>query len=154
MATRGAIFRKDEDGMVGRYHHWDSYPAGLGRTLYHWYGKFDGDLRRMMEYLIDRHPAGWSTIVDREPFAPVGYGLGGRGPECYCHGARRDDELEFRSLADAAESGARWAYVIDVSDGTMEIWKWVWREDAGRWRKVTDVRLGCREPDWDALERL
>ena len=34
MSTRGVIARKDGDGFTGRYHHLDSYPSGLGQTLY------------------------------------------------------------------------------------------------------------------------
>lgn len=61
MSTRGVIARKSGDGFVGRYHHWDSYPSGLGRTLYQWAQRMPRD--RMIHLLIDEHPAGWSTIV-------------------------------------------------------------------------------------------
>lgn len=64
MATRGAIARLNGNGgFKGAYHHWDSYPEGLGKTLYHLYhGFFKRDLEAMLKYLIDDHPAGWSTI--------------------------------------------------------------------------------------------
>jgi hypothetical protein len=45
------------------YHHWDSYPEGLGTTLAELYAThFAGDLSKMLKTLIDDHPAGWSTI--------------------------------------------------------------------------------------------
>ena len=66
MATRGAIARDLGDSRFrGIYHHWDAYPAGLGKTLwdaYRYY--FELDLELMLRRLIDDHPAGWSTIVD------------------------------------------------------------------------------------------
>jgi hypothetical protein len=71
MATRGAIARlerRDSEGVppafVGAYHHWDSYPTGLGRTLWALYhGHFQKNMEAMLQTLIDDHPAGWSSIL-------------------------------------------------------------------------------------------
>jgi hypothetical protein len=71
MATRGAIARlerRESEGQPpvfrGNYHHWDSYPTGLGKTLWGLYhGHFQQDLELMLQTLIDNHPAGWSSIV-------------------------------------------------------------------------------------------
>jgi hypothetical protein len=48
----------------GVYHHWESYPnEGLGQFLIHILtGHFQNDLARMLCFLIDENPAGWSTI--------------------------------------------------------------------------------------------
>ena len=68
MSTRAAIARAVDKGdggihFEGRYHHWDGYPTGLGATLYEAYnGFFQRDLDAMLKYLVDDHPAGWSTI--------------------------------------------------------------------------------------------
>lgn len=63
MSTRSAIARPTADGFAGRYHHWDGYPTGLGATLFQIHTEvFNGDTERMLEVLIDEHPAGWSTI--------------------------------------------------------------------------------------------
>lgn len=66
MATRGAIARlRSCEPLVfaGAYHHWDSYPTGLGKTLWELYhGHFQKDLEAMLQTLIDAHPAGWSSI--------------------------------------------------------------------------------------------
>ena len=74
MSTRGAIVRVDGDGFKGVYHHWDSYPSGLGATLFSLYqGHFNHDLERMLKELIDDHPAGWSTINAKNFSSPIGY---------------------------------------------------------------------------------
>ena len=70
MSTRGAIARLSGEGFKGVYHHWDSYPSGLGKALWDTYQKV-GVLDAMLDGLIDQHPAGWSSIV-----ATV---------HCYCH---------------------------------------------------------------------
>lgn len=75
MSTRAAIARPNGDGFLGRYHHWDGYPQGLGQTLYELAQSnekrhamelpptpWNGDVEQMLKVLIDDHPAGWSTI--------------------------------------------------------------------------------------------
>lgn len=72
MSTRSVIARATSSGFTGVYHHWDGYPSGLGATLFELFnGHFKRDLSKMLGYLIDQHPAGWSTIngadFDLEP---------------------------------------------------------------------------------------
>ena len=75
MGTRGAIVRATPDGFRGRYHHWDSYPEGLGQALWKAYHEdFKRDLPRMLRTLIDEHPAGWSSIVNVDWNLEPGYG--------------------------------------------------------------------------------
>jgi len=63
MSTRSVIARKTQTGFSGAYHHWDGYPSGLGATLFEVRNRFyKGDTARMLNYLIDANPAGWSTI--------------------------------------------------------------------------------------------
>lgn len=67
MSTRGAIARPVGEGFEGRYHHWDSYPEGLGATLFYLRnGFFGGDTDALLAYLVDSHPAGWSTINGKD----------------------------------------------------------------------------------------
>lgn len=74
MSTRGAIARAAGDSFVGVYHHWDSYPQGLGASLWELYhGHFERDLERMLRVLIDEHPAGWSTIGGADWTQPAGW---------------------------------------------------------------------------------
>ena len=97
MATRGAIARLNGVGRFrGVYHHWDSYPTGLGKTLFQVYqGHFGRDLDAMLRYLINDHPAGWSTINHTDFSLPAGYSEVGylNGP-CRVCGRVFDDHRE------------------------------------------------------------
>ncbi|MBI2851286.1 MAG: hypothetical protein HYX80_09680 [Chloroflexi bacterium] len=67
MSTRGVIARQKGDAFEGRYHHWDSYPTGLGKALWELaHSEFKCDLEGMLHFLIDEHPAGWSTICNKD----------------------------------------------------------------------------------------
>lgn len=129
MATRGAIARLTNVLPLqwkGRYHHWDSYPDGLGRELWKLYhGHFERDLDRMLKELLDEHPAGWSNLssLDLEkglfnalttgdPLNPPDQA----GPNCYCHGDRAEEAWEVNQ-DNASGSGVEWAYVFTSSYG-------------------------------------
>ena len=138
MATRGAIARLTcvlPLRWAGRYHHWDSYPDGLGRELWKLYhGPFGGDLDRMLQVLLDEHPAGWSSLsgFDPAPSSPgtspgLEQGLAnalltgdpldpsrGSGLNCYCHGERQEEAWEVNQ-DNASGSGVEWAYVFTSS---------------------------------------
>ncbi len=75
MSTRSCIARKTgESSFVGVYHHWDGYPSALGATLYELYNAhFHKDLAAMLSFLIDQHPAGWSTINNADFDKPAGF---------------------------------------------------------------------------------
>lgn len=74
MGTRGVIAKPDGDGWRGRYHHWDSYPSGLGATLLGLHeSHFEGDTDAMIRYLIDEEPGGWSTICGVDFSLPKGW---------------------------------------------------------------------------------
>ena len=66
MSTRSAICRLTDEGeltFIGRFHHWDGYPSGVGKTLFEILrSHFGGDIEAMLKVLIDDHPGGWSTI--------------------------------------------------------------------------------------------
>lgn len=127
MSTRGIIGRPVGDGFVGKYHHFDSYPEGLGAALQLLReGFFHGDLDAMRKMLIDEHPAGWSTIVDCNFTQPAGFDSK-NGPRCYCHGERAEEKQDFNSWSD---NWCEWAYVIpdsgDISvyEKTDNVWRW------------------------------
>lgn len=87
MSTRGAIARTPDVGVTfkGVYHHWDSYPEGLGATLFELYrGEFQKDLPKMLRTLIDGHPAGWSTINNKDFTQEPGYNAHGAQPCVTC----------------------------------------------------------------------
>lgn len=111
MSTRGAICFGTRDDFRGRYHHWDSYPSGLGASLYYAYHSvFDKDIKRMEEYLIDDHPAGWSSINDISKDTVPGFN--GPGAQCYCHGGRNEEGTDPLTKDNVGEGIEYW-YIID-----------------------------------------
>ena len=110
VSTNGIIARSIGEGTFeGVYHHWDSYPnEGLGQFLIHILtGHFRNDLARMLRVLIDEHPAGWSTIVNKDFALEPGYtaetlrhpSFSGMSEEEY-HAAME----QFRALPDLSAS--------------------------------------------------
>lgn len=171
MGTRGAIARLHEivsGTWQGRYHHWDSYPTGLGETLWTTlHGHFNGDVEGMLKFLIDEHPAGWSTINHADFSQSAGYNEGGfrtTGPQCYCHGGRREKSW-FVDNFNAARSGCEWAYVFDVGNRIMYVLSSYDRDGAkmvgmfgsgdpkSKWHVVKAVKLDGKEPNWQTIER-
>ena len=143
MGTRGIIARPAGDTWAGVYHHWDSYPSGLGKALWDMaHGPFDGRLRDMMHTLLDEHRGGWSTIVNKdwdkapgfreydptqpnilkEPEAYAAWDKEHNQPQCYCHGDRREGPFPLLT-PEGDDGGAEWVYVIDVLDNTMSIYE-------------------------------
>ena len=63
MATRGCIAKWVGEGeWEGVYHHWDSYPTALGKTLWDlFHGRYEGNVDHMVRELIEETPQGWST---------------------------------------------------------------------------------------------
>ena len=111
MSTRGAIARVNGDGFKGVYHHWDSYPDSLGETLKRLHGEyFEGDTDAMLKFLIDDHPAGWSTIIGKDLTRPCGYGSD--GAECYCHGSRKGS-AQVVDDRNAGGCGCEYVYVFN-----------------------------------------
>lgn len=171
MGTRGCIARLTKEGFSGVYHHWDSYPTGLGETLWELYhGHFKEDLKAMLKTLIDQHPAGWSTICHKNFMLKAGflemnspkYKIS-KQPQCYCHGSRKE-KAWLVTQDNASDSGVEWAYVFDETNGTMQIMK-SFNEDNTRmigafgcgnpkatWRTVKTVGLLGKEPDWKKIE--
>lgn len=186
MSTRAAIARPNGDGFLGRYHHWDGYPEGLGQTLY-WLAQpnmvreahglpltpWDGDVEKMLTVLIDEHPAGWSTINDKDFRLTPGYddtkftapsGAESNAPECYCHGTRTEEGWDVDEN-NASGSGCEYAYVISDNrkmtvlssyaefDGERQKmigFFGMGAEDA-EWQPIGYVDLDAPPPDWEAM---
>jgi len=155
MSTRGVIARRNGDGFVGRYHHWDSYPSGLGKTLFEWARLMPLD--QMLKLLLDEHPAGWSTIVGTDPKLDPGFiELDNKSapnrPRCYCHGDRSEPQ------------DCEYAYVFDEEKRTMAILSSYCRngdkmigmfgmgDPEAVWRPVATIDLDGAEPDWEELD--
>lgn len=74
MSTNGVIAKRDGGSWVGVYHHWDSYPSGLGVALLRAYKEaFSCDVDAMTTYLVDDEPVGWSTICNADWSQPKGW---------------------------------------------------------------------------------
>lgn len=161
MSTRAMIGRKTAEGFAGRYHHWDGYPSGLGRALYELRnGHFHGDTAAMLAVLLDQHPAGWSTIVDRDFAQSPAWGSK-TAPECLCHGGRHDPTWKV-TQANAAGSGCEYAYVFDgdamavlsaQTEGRQMIGFGGYGDPDAAWVELARVDLNGPAPDWEAIER-
>jgi hypothetical protein len=171
MSTNGIIARSTGEGTFqGRYHHWDSYPSGLGTALIDLYrGHFKRDLTRMLDVLLDEHPAGWSTIVHKDFTLKPGYTNVAQRPEqmsiaefqnqplqrrphCYCHGHRHEEGFLCDEKSDC---GASWAYVFDEDEKVLHILDRQKHEVSGEyhWQEVARIELDSEdEINWTAIE--
>lgn len=116
MGTRGVIARRiDESSFSGVYHHWDSYPSGLGASLWRAYhASFDRSLERMLEFLLSHS---WSTIVGKDLALQPGWGTSIEdAPACYCHGERSESVCRFTE-SNAASSGCEYCYTFYTENG-------------------------------------
>lgn len=170
MATRGIIGRTTPSRFIARYHHWDSTPHCLGKTLYNAYHQvFNEDIVKMMHMIIDEHPAGWSAISGKDLSIPPGFSHfepdtdiaelrakqriefyqseKGRRANCYCHGDSQEPERTICSLHEATRYFVTYAYIIDETSHTMTIHK----QSGEHWDKVIEVNLKGCEPNWKEL---
>ncbi|MGE0493246.1 MAG: hypothetical protein AB7S38_28820 [Vulcanimicrobiota bacterium] len=149
MATRGIIARRVGDGWHGVYHHSDSYPTGLGRTLWRFYHGISrtrptlgerlgltappdqptfSSLEEMLRFVIDEHPWGWSNLAAVAPSKPPKDYSG--PPEPYTD---RDPVYNLW-----------WVYVLDPTSLTMTV------VDRLRNGSLT-IGLDGPEPNWDEV---
>jgi hypothetical protein len=157
MSTNGIIARKTPSSWRGRYHHWDSNPEQLGKTLFALAnGHFKGQLKKMMHVLVDEHKS-WSTINGKDFNWPPQYvspgstqsevteAFNANVPQCHCHGERHDKGY----LATPLHEPHEWAYVVDVKKNTMGV---LWGSPEKTWVLVKTVAFAEAEPDWSTIE--
>jgi hypothetical protein len=156
MSTRGAIVRFTGDNtFTGVYHHWDSYPDGLGKTLFNLRRNFfHNDTEAMLKVLIDEHPAGWSTINNKDFNLEPGFNelsnsktdaTKEKRPECYCHGDRHEPAttINERSIKTS------WcAYAYAFKDNVMTVF---YVEYLKGLKKLADIDLNGKEPKWETI---
>lgn len=176
MSTRSVIARTVGDGFEGRYHHFDGYPGGIGKTLYTLANtQFKDNIKRMMEILVDEHKAGWSNINNRNFSVTPGYREYDNrkvaedfrkdgetmsvsydklyewerqniGPECFCHGDRQET-TEILIAQEGESNWTDWAYAIDEDSMMMG----VFNNLSKGWALVSVVDLNGPEPDWQTI---
>jgi len=172
MSTRSFIARqtstKKGDGFKGRYHHNDGYPSGVGATLFELYnGHFKRDIKAMLKFLIDDHPAGWSSINNTDFNSPAGFNENGfrtNGPHCYCHGGRKES-AQLITEKNASSCGCEYGYIFNnttmyvvssfyKSDGSKMIGMFGCGADSDdvRWKIIGTVDLNAAEPDWEKFQ--
>lgn len=180
MSTRAVIARLVGPGRFrGNYHHWDGYPNGLGASLHELYhNHFNKDIGVMLKYLIDDHPAGWSTICGRDFTQEPGYvenpevkahqKQSEQPPECFCHGDRKDDGW-IVTEKNASGSGCEYAYAFTKGENGHNLMVVLssYRKDGGKmvgffgfgdkdalWREIGVVDLDSETgPDWEAITK-
>ncbi|MBI3334041.1 hypothetical protein HYZ97_01000 [Candidatus Pacearchaeota archaeon] len=150
---RGAIARVTGEGFRGIYHHRDSYPSSLGKTLWDTYQKV-GDLETILDCLIDQHPGGWSSLEG--------------AARCYCHRDwdKGDSEGWEVNQSNASRLGVEWVYAFDVPNNTMLVIRsfnpsgakvigafGLGNPDA-LWSVVATIDLKGIEPDWKSIEEI
>ena len=165
MSTRAVIARKAGDGFKGVYHHWDGYPTALGATLFNLAQVTPLD--ELLETLIDKHPAGWSTINDKDfskapRYVSIGALVQGNQPQCYCHGDRQE-EANTLTESNASEVGCEYAYVFDLekrvlyvlgsfSGSKKMIGMFGMGDENAIWKCMSVVKLDEPEPNWKEIE--
>lgn len=157
MSTNGMIARTDGTRFRGVHHHWDSYPSGLGKALYDAYHYFDRNAKKMMDYLVDDHQAGWSNIIGVDFSLRPGFiedpsysalSEDARRPQCYCHGERHEPARPITTFSDARMRFAEYAYVIDIHTDVMVVSE----RTGSEWKELAQVKLYDPEPDWNKIE--
>lgn len=154
MSTRGCIARiTGPSTFAGRYHHWDSYPEGLGKALYEAYnGHFKKDVKAMLKYLIDDHPAGWSSIL-RGNF-DVAPGYDGAGPNCYCHGSRSEEAAPQLTEQDASDVGVEYVYAFNPETNIMLILSSHLKEGGAKMIGMFGSGAKGKDVDWRIIGRV
>lgn len=176
MSTRGIIARAQSDCWIGVFHHWDSNPCALGQSLFKVHHEhFASDTKAMMCVLIDEHPAGWDSIVQKDFSLTPGYSDTSdypsdgseehfraymmserqQRPQCRCHG---DVHCAADTIRDNDKElwWCEWAYVIDERGQQMSVLlpEYDDKTDLTRWRILASFYLLGDEPDWAAIEKL
>jgi hypothetical protein len=143
MSTRSVIARagKIEGEFRGVYVHWDGSPHSRGPSLWKIvHEEFKGDLKVALASLIDKHPAGFSSLETRS---------------CYCH-PRRSKDAEFRKRKPEPANIFTHEHVVS---GTDIEWLFVFDEENNRLcvRDVADgaetlIELANPNPNWIEAE--
>jgi hypothetical protein len=84
MSTRSCIARPSDDHLFeGVYVHFDGYPSGVGAAV-HSAARFFGTPELAAQFLIDDHPAGWSSIASADLALPFRGSRAAPGDDAIC----------------------------------------------------------------------
>jgi hypothetical protein len=153
MGTRGLIGYKTKGGFKGVYHHWDSYPSGLGVALQKIHNsQFKGNTSKMVNYLVNKHPAGYSTLAHKAETGRLKRG------DYY------KQKAPMLTNKTAASSGVEYAYVFGKKPHMMDIYssytpsghKMIGMFGMGdaksSWRRTARLDIRRKDIDWNALD--
>jgi hypothetical protein len=134
-------------------------------------GHFQRDLERMLQYLIDEHPAGWSSIVHKDFTLKPGYTWQKavadgakyevyskrpdyRRPNWFCHGTRNEEAFQ---ITETSDTDCEFAYVFETVDdkNIMHVLDRA-KQPQGTgyfWCDIGRIELDSNDPvDWDEIE--
>lgn len=155
MATRGAIcsLTQDKKGFRGVRHQRYSMPEALGKQLWDLYhGHFEKDLEKMLGFLINDHPGGWSSIVGADFSLPASYQMSKErfGPMCLCHGrlSAPDHPITAKSVF---EFNLAWTYVFNVEARELGIVYNDLKSNLLAEKNTLILDLEGDEPDWKMI---
>jgi hypothetical protein len=155
LSTRSVIARvgQKEGEFSGIYCHWDGSPSTRGPLLWKiLHEEFKGDLKAALEFLIDKHPAGWSSLDNRScychPSKSKDANFKGRKPEpaniyTHEHVKKGDTDIEWIFLFDEEKNrmvirdvGHDAEFIVDLSES---------EPTADRW---TEIECGGEAENW------
>jgi hypothetical protein len=165
MSTRSAVARWNGGKWEGVYVHSDGYPTWRGRELWALlHGPAGGDVDKLLTFLIDEHPNGWSSLG--EELVAETWDFPNRGKGCIYYD--RDDDGPMPQSWDGGNAlFIEWVYAFDAH--TRQLHVLCGRRAAGThtetggggrtWEspnyehaEVTILDLDGPEPDWQAVE--
>jgi hypothetical protein len=144
MSTRSVVGRigESEGEFSGIYVHWDGSPSTRGPLLWEIiHEEFKGDLKAALIHLLDKHPAGWSSLEQRS---------------CYCHPSRSKRPEWKRRKPEEPQTFTQ----EQTKRGDTDIeWLYIFDEERNR-LFVRDVRndsehlveLAEPNPNWGVIE--
>lgn len=105
---------------MGKYHHSDGYPSGLGLYLF-WTHRdfFGGDTKAMVKFFVDDEPVGWSNVIDTNlAVGPAWDDFSGdrtqNGPQSYSKRGETPASVDgdWRRSSDGPDYDIEWVYIL------------------------------------------
>jgi hypothetical protein len=165
MSTRSAIARWNDGKWIGVYVHSDGYPTWRGKELWRLLHEgAGGDVEKLLTFLIDTHPNGWSSLG--EELVAETWNFPNRGPGCVYYD-RQDDEPMPQSWDGGNELFLEWVWGFDADARQLHVLcsrrapgttietgtdGRTWETPNYEHAEVAVLDLDGPEPDWHAIE--